>query len=666
MRGARRGRALLRLALAVSMIGACGLALAQTAQKPSSFVAKRLAPDSVRLEQRPADPAPFLDRIDRRADFERMARVYDAGTAFELPHLIFVIDRRQHDRLYYVNTRRYDLHEQFIGGQRLAAGLSRGALAANYRLPDRRFLFGTLGWQPSLKRWTYEFWEGDRLTPALLDTARARLADTFFAPVAFKTNSTQHEAVAREAGIEALTQEQVLQGQDFLPLNTGVARGRLRLIDSVEATPDLQADDIVVLREVPISLPPVAGVITVRASTVLSHVNLLAKGWGIPNAFVRDAFERLAPLDGQWVELRVTRTDHVVRPVEKTAQVRADDAPLVAVPVLTRQTLTPLRRLRVADRAHCGAKAANLGALASAFDAQPFPGVAAVPDGFCIPFAQYAAFIRSAPVAARIALAEQTPGFDSDVAVRRQALDALRHDLVALPFETADASAWQAQWLARWRTQLDQAGVFVRSSSNSEDLPRFSGAGLYDTVPNVKDADGLLRAVRTVWASVFGFEAYEARRRARIPHDRVAMGVLVQRAVDARSAGVMLTRDPFDAGHRDTTFISAKRGLGGKVVEGRKVAEQVLYNRRDHAVQVLTRSAEDQALQLDAQGGVKEVPIAAGDRVVLSDEVVARLARAGERVRQVLGGAEQDIEWALDARGDVVILQARPFVARGR
>ncbi len=56
--------------------------------------------------------------------------------------------------------------------------------------------------------------------------------------------------------------------------------GRLRILNQAEAVNDLQPRDIVLLREVPISLPPVAGVVTERPSTVLSHVNLLARGWG--------------------------------------------------------------------------------------------------------------------------------------------------------------------------------------------------------------------------------------------------------------------------------------------------------------------------------------------------------------------------------------------------
>ena len=63
------------------------------------------------------------------------------------------------------------------------------------------------------------------------------------------------------------------------------------------------------------------------------------------------------------------------------------------------------------------------------------------------------------------------------------------------------------------------------------------------------------------------------------------------------------------------TYISAKRGLGIKVVEGKKrQAEQVMYSSWSKAVQVLSRSAEDTQLVPDAAGGVREVPLQARAR----------------------------------------------------
>jgi hypothetical protein len=648
-------------------------AQAQTARKPSPYEnARPLRPDERAAKQaedaKHGGPA-YLNQIRTQAEFQQLARVYNAGTPLEIPHVLFVIDRRHGDRIYYIDTPRYTLHENFARERRLLPDADKATLIAQYKDPDRRLLFGTLSWQRDLPGYTYEFWEGDRVTPALLRLTEDKLRATFYDPVRFKANSTTQEQTAQTAGLALVTQEALLREQTFLPLNTGRAQGRLRIVKSVEDTPDLAPTDIVVLDEVPVAISPVAGLVTQRPSTLLSHVNLLAKGWRIPNAYVRDAVSALRQYDGQWVELTVNSNGYQVQPIAKpqakpdtTPGTKPDgkpnDPPKAAAlpkPDLSVRALKPLTGMATRDSRYCGVKAANLGALKSAL-----PPLASVPDGFCIPFAQYAAFIKQLGIPARIAALEQRPDFAQDANVRRAELAALRQDIIQAPPDAALAAAWRE----RWTKQLHGRGVFVRSSSNSEDLPGFSGAGLYTTVPNVTQADALAKAVQTVWASVYNFEAYEARRAAGIGQDGVGMAVLVQQAAASDSSGVMITRDPFDASRRYVTYISAKRGLGIKVVEGKRQAEQLMYSTWSKAVQVLSRSAEDTQLVADAAGGVREVPIQ-GSRQVLNDALVARLAAVGNQIKLRLGNVDQDIEWAV--QGDnIIVLQARPYIDGSR
>ena len=140
------------------LIGALPAALAQTARKPSPYEAQQgttaAATDSA---QTPA----HLPRIASRNDFMRLARVYNPGTPLEMPHLIFTIDRRDPARIYYINTPRYELHEHFVRRERLLPQLDKTTLNAQYKDPQRRFLFGTVSWQRDLPGYTYEFWEGD-------------------------------------------------------------------------------------------------------------------------------------------------------------------------------------------------------------------------------------------------------------------------------------------------------------------------------------------------------------------------------------------------------------------------------------------------------------------------------------------------------------------------
>lgn len=648
---ARSPRWFWRLAVLSLLLGTVACATAQTARKPSPYEV-RPGSDAVT----PPNTGPdFLTRIDTRAQFLQLARVYNAGTALELPHLIFVIDRENGNRIYYVNTTRHALHEQFVRQQRLVRSLDKATLNAQYRAPGRRFLFGTLAWQQDLPGYTYEFWEGDQLTAALLRETDAAVRASFADPVRFKTNSTQHDALARSSGLAFVTQEALLREQRFLPLNTGSAEGRLRIVRTQAQLDALSPRDIPVLDEVPIALAPVAGLVTQRPSTLLSHVNLLAKGWRIPNVYVRDAQQTLRQYDGRWVSLQVTANDYQVTPLKSPARTPSSNTPRTAVrnlprPDLSVTALTPLASLRARDSRQCGAKAANLGTLNAVL-----PPAASVPDGFCIPFARYQAMSERLGIAERLQTLQRRPGFDSDPNVRREALAALRAEIA----NGAPDPAFQRSLDRQWQSQLKGAAVFVRSSSNSEDLPGFSGAGLYTTVPNVTRSEAVAKAVQNVWASVFNFEAYEARAAAGLPQDAVSMAVLVQRAAPSDSSGVMITRDPFDANRKHITYISAKRGLGIRVVEGKRQAEQVMYSNWSKAVQVLSRSAEDTQLVARAGGGVREVPII-GSRQVLTDALIARLAKLGVTTKQALGGVDQDIEWAV-VGDEVLILQSRPY-----
>ncbi|NMS31749.1 PEP/pyruvate-binding domain-containing protein, partial [Vibrio parahaemolyticus] len=121
--------------------------------------------------------------------------------------------------------------------------------------------------------------------------------------------------------------------------------------------------------------------------------------------------------------------------------------------------------------------------------------------------------------------------------VRRGKLEEFRAAIINSPMD----AGLSEEIIRRWKTQLGGRPVFVRSSSNSEDLPNFSGAGLYSSVANVRDEAKLLEAVKKVWASLWNFAAYEARVRNYISQSDVYMSALVQIGVDMEKGGVMIT-----------------------------------------------------------------------------------------------------------------------------
>ena len=599
-----------------------------------------------------------LPRLASRAEFDSVARVY-TDRPYALPHVLFVIDRKDQNRIYYVNSKRYRFHKDFVNGTYLSLERGEEFFQNNYQRPNRRFILGNLAWQAPVKRWTFEFWEGDTIPAELIKLTADVIKESFFEPVAFKPNSLRQEGEsANVSGLDRVLQTDITRGQEYEALNVARGLGRIHVIDKLDEHVEIGYNEILVLNEVPVTLPPVAGVIIAKPSTPLSHINLLAKGWGVPNAYIKNAHELLKQYDGWWVSFETFPDKYTIKRAD-ISEIDAYQKGLAArhdlmTPRydLSVKRLADLREQR-ASLAHVyGAKSANLGEVLRA----RLPGVA-VPSGFTIPVHYYDRFIKENNLEEQIYEMMNEHRFVHDPAYRRERLKEMRAKIQAGKFN----EQLKAEILRKARAEYAGKGLFVRSSSNVEDLPNFSGAGLYDTVPNVKEEEKLVEAVKTVWASVWNFSAYEARERAHVDHSKAFMAVLIQEGVNADSAGVMITADPYDRDNRDAIYISAKRGLGIKVVEGKRVAEQVIYRPRSNSVQVLTRSDEDSLLTFDEGGGVREVPIS-GERAVLTDQMVRRLAQAAQRVRGVFRGREQDIEWIFKG-GRIYIVQSRPFIS---
>ena len=602
-----------------------------------------------------------LPAITSQAQFDSLAVTYDPNTPYALPHLLFVIDRKDNNKIYYVNKKRYSFHKDFVNGTYLSLESGKEFFDNNYLKPNRRFILGSLAYQTPIKRWTYEFWEGDLIPSDQIQLAGQIINKTFFAPVAFKPNSLRQDDASKSlAGIERVLQSEIAREREYLALNIAKGIGRIHIISKLDDTVEIGFNEILVLDEVPVQLPPVAGIITSQPSTPLSHINLLAKGWGVPNAYIKNAKELLKQYDGWWVTFETKREDYSIKRADLDQlheyERRMKERQNVLKPKfdLDETRLLSLAQQRKTSSIAYGGKSANLGEVLNS----KLPGII-VPNGFTIPFSYYDDFIRLNKFDDAIYTLLNDQKFVHDPSYRRERLTELRAKIQKGEFDPQ----LKREILERVRREFPGKGLFVRSSSNSEDLPKFSGAGLYTTVPNVRGENELIEAIKTVWASLWNFEAYEFRERANVDHSKIFMAVLLQEGINSESSGVMISTDPFDKENTGAIYISAKRGIGIKVVEGQRIAEQIIFQPRTNAIQVLTRSAEDSLLTFDEKGGVKEVPIT-GDRVVLTDDVIRRLVKAASEIKRVFGSRDQDIEWAY-MKGQIFIVQSRPYIPGG-
>ncbi|MGS2648560.1 PEP/pyruvate-binding domain-containing protein [Streptosporangium sp. LJ11] len=210
---------------------------------------------------------------------------------------------------------------------------------------------------------------------------------------------------------------------------------------------------------------------------------------------------------------------------------------------------------------------------------------------------------------------------------------------------------------AAYRELGDEPAVAVRSSATAEDLPGMSFAGQQDTFLNIRGAEQVLDAVRRCWASLWTERAIAYRERNGVPHDEVALAVVVQELVPADAAGVMFTED------RDHLSINAAWGLGEAIVGGLVTPDTITLDRADHTI-VEEHIAAKTVMTVRVPEGTREVPVpdTGRDLPVLSRAQAVRLAELGMTIEELYGHAV-DVEWAIH-EGRPYILQARPITGQ--
>jgi hypothetical protein len=624
---------------------------AQGATKPSQRnVEKKVAAGSL------GTPKNSLPAISKREEFDLIARAYHQGTPFALPHVMFVIDRRAKNKIYYVNSQKFRFHKDFLLATYL---VPRGAdvFKPIYIDQDRRFLVGTIAWQSTVDKFTWELWEGDMASAELIKTANGVINASFFEKVHYKPNSTRQDDATASLGIERVLQDEINRNQSFLALNPGTAVGRIHIIDKLDDTVEIGDNEIIVLKELPITLPPVRGIIVAKPSSPLSHINVLAKGWNIPNVYIKDADKLFREYHTFVFKLEATLTDYKLTPANLDDLKYSFVSPDQQIPPsdLSIKKIAGLREMRKKHSIAYGAKSANLGEMLNS----PIAGIT-VPDGFAVPYYWYDKFMKDNDLHDVIEDLMDDLEFVHNPRFRRQKLEEFRDAIQKGKFDPQ----LRAEILSRWKKQLMGKPVFVRSSSNAEDLPNFSGAGLYSSVANVIEDDKLIEAVKKVWASLWNFNGYEARVRNYVSQSDVYMSALIQTGINMEKGGVMITRDPFDERNLNAVYISAVCGHNSRVVDNTGIPEQLLFSPKSNSVAVMTLSQQENSLTFDVLGDLKEtVDNCAGNRDrVLTDIEARNLARAAMNIKRIFGGRkEQDIEWGIMNKR-IYIVQARPYI----
>lgn len=330
-------------------------------------------------------------------------------------------------------------------------------------------------------------------------------------------------------------------GKKMDVLNPGTAYGVLKLVKNEKELDSLLPSDIALLNYVPIHIPPVAGILSLKPQTPLSHVNLLAKNRGTFNGYVTDMFAipGLKALVGKYVKLS-NQGDKIL--VEKATKKEAEDnlksnpRKSVVIPEI-KQDMPELISLtkengKYISTSYIGAKAANYYLLLQALPEMTRPA-------YAIGFKGYFETIKGEPETMIQSFLKDKTKFTKQE--KAKVLEKIRVSIQKSnslpPTIVTGIRKLLEKYPAKTRIRL-------RSSTNNEDLPEFNGAGLYESKGfNSKDNDDKLKAkILAVYSSLWSDRAFEEREFFGIDHLKVGMSILIQEAFQKEAAnGVIVT-----------------------------------------------------------------------------------------------------------------------------
>lgn len=599
-------------------------------------------------------------KIPNRAAFEKLSykgrEVGRDDYLADLEFVKFIIENPGADdvKIYFMNTKKYRAHPPYMNMVRIdmRGGAVRGALTYLPRIaaPNGEPGLYIFDFQPNDSYLFEEIQMFQNDLTKFMPILKGRVA---FHPLPGNLDRYKSEKALYDAsGVAVYLDEDLYQNIAYLPLNEAESFGRLRIMDD-EIRPSPR--DIVICRTLPNQMPRVAGVISEVRQTPLSHVNLRAIQDKTPNAFIRGALqnEQIQSLLGKLVRYQVASQGYRLR---EASQAEADRhfaklrpaRPQKPARDLSKTAIERLKNIQFEDASGFGVKTANLAAMRR-FDFPP----GTVPDGFGIPFHFYVEFMKHNRLDAAVNAILNSSDARNDRDLLRKKLKKLRDEI-----EKGDMPPWMSEALAAVQLSFPEGvSIRCRSSTNNEDLPGFSGAGLYDSFTHNPDEGHLSKSIQQVFASLWNFRAFDEREFYRIDHRLAAMGVLLHPNFKREKVnGVAVTDDVLYETH-------------GNYYLNTQIGEDLVTNPEEFS------TPEEMLLGWYAQDGhtvVRQSNQSPEGKTLLEESHLRELRHHLKEIHNrfaELYGRERDnpafameIEYKITENGRLVIKQARPWV----
>ncbi len=467
-------------------------------------------------------------------------------------------------------------------------------------------------------------------------------------------------------------------------LNPGYAFGELVVVGGTSGDIEVSSDKIYAFLRPPSDLKPVAGIATVAEGNLVSHVQLLARNLGIPNAALSDEnLQQLKKYDGQRMFYAVSNMGNVI--LKPEAKMTPEERALFAkkqrkeerieVPVdqirLDEKSVLNMRNVDAEDSGKlCGPKAANLGQLKKMFPEN-------VVEGLVIPFGifrehmeqpmagqemSYWTFLNQMFQQANRMLTDSINTKEIEH-YQLQQLEILREAIKKMPLNDTFVADLKKGFKKVLGDELGKVPVFLRSDTNMEDLKDFTGAGLNLTLFNVVDEEKILEGIRSVWASPYTERSFKWRQVYLLNPENVYPSILIIPSVDVDYSGVLITKGIVSNTDNDLT-IAFSRGAGG-AVDG-QAAESYLL-KANGKNQLLAPAREKHFNRLPQTGGTTKNSTTF-ESAVLNNRNLQDIRSVARQVQErVAKEINSDNEGAWDVElgfkdDKLWLFQIRPFV----
>jgi len=614
-------------------------------------------PTGPKIEPEKLDFEMGVATIPDRAMYEKLSYKGDDvkrdGYLANLQFVKFIISDPFEDDadVYFMNTKNHRAHPPWMGQVGVNTRV-RGAITYHPRVqaPDGTAGLYVMDFQPND---SYSYEQMRFVYDLLVREAPVLKGKFSFHPLRGNLGRYEEEKSMYEKGkLPVHLDEHLFERIAFLPLNSATSYGRLTIMQE-NGRPSPR--DIVICRTLPNEMPRVAGVISEVRQTPLSHVNLRAVQDKVPNAYINDALgnQSIKSLVGKLVAYTVKPAGYSLRlasvaEVDKHFASLRPSKPQEPKRDLTAREVLPLDEIRFEHANRFGTKAANLATMRT-FE---FPG-GTIPNGHAVPFYFYDEFMKHNGFYKLVDEVLQDERSQGDRGAQEKALAALRGKI-----EKGSMPDWMMAALGKVQASFPKgSSIRCRSSTNNEDLPGFSGAGLYDSCTHKPDEGHLSESIKQVYASLWNLRAFEEREFYRIDHNLTAMGVLLHpNFKEEKANGVAVTDDIL---YEQQGYYYINTRLGEDLVtnpEAESSPEETLlgwYERDGH--QIVRRSeqiAADKSLLTDAHRA----------------ELREYLGRIHVRFAELYGRDKEDLKFAMEIEfkiteaGKLVIKQVRPWV----